>query len=177
MEFFSLRRNNSVLTPVMTIILGLLLVINPFGAGRGVAIIIGIVVLLAGAADLIRYFMTNERYDFQRGDLFSGIVKCLLGLFLLTHVNMVLSLITYIAGIFLILCGAGFISGSMSLRSVRAPGWETNMVLSVLVLVMGIFMLFNPFRVVSAAFLLLGLILLLSGIFGLYQWYQMRKFF
>ncbi len=174
MRFFNQRNANSAVTPVLTIILGLLLIMNPTGAGKGIAVLLGIVLLISGAIDIARYFLAGEAYFNRNGDLIGGIIKCLVGLIAVTRAGLVLSLIVNIAGLFVILNGAKEISNSLDLRSRNAPGWMVSMVFSVLILLVGISMLFNPFGTVSTVFIILGLIVLLSGIFGLLQWYGMK---
>ncbi len=170
MRQFRQGKYNSAVTPVITIILGLFLILNPSGVGKGLAAIIGIVLIISGAFDLLHYLSLN-----QRGGLLSGIVKCLLGIYAVTRGARLLSLLSIIAGLFIILNAINLIRNSLNLRAAHAPGGTVSLVFSVLFLLVGISMLFNPFGAVAAVFQIIGIILLLNGIFGLAQWYGMNR--
>ncbi len=175
MSFFEQRNVNSAVTPVLTMILGLILIMNPAGVGKGVAVIVGIVLLLSGAMDLGRYFLAREAYFNRNSDIIAGVIKCLVGLAAVARPGRLLSLIVNVAGVFVALNGVKAISNSLGMRSVGMPGWTVSMVFSVLFLLAGISMLFNPFGTVSTVFTILGVLVLLSGIFSLLQWYGMRR--
>ncbi len=175
MRFFDQWNVNSAVTPVLTIILGLLLIMNPTGVGRGIAVIAGIVLLVSGVIDVARYFMASQAFYNRGSDLIVGIIKCIVGLFAVTRAGRVVSLIVNIAGIFVILNGIKAIGNSLSMRAANMPGWMVSMVFSVLFLLVGISLLMNPFQAVAAVFVFIGILVLLSGIFGLLQWYRMVR--
>ncbi|MCC8104086.1 MAG: DUF308 domain-containing protein [Clostridiales bacterium] len=55
MELFKKIRVNMTVNAVLTIVIGILFVLNPGGTGSTIALIAGIAILLSGISDIIRY--------------------------------------------------------------------------------------------------------------------------
>lgn len=175
MEFMKKIRVNMTVNALLTIIIGILFIINPGGTGTVIAKVAGAAILIAGIADIIRY-ATAGGYEFLSGSsLFGGIVKCVLGVFALTHTVAVLELLSYILSIFIIISGISCMESSMQLKRAQVAGWAVNAVLSAVILAAGVFMLFCPFEAVATAILIAGIILVADGLTELFTAYRMRK--
>jgi uncharacterized membrane protein HdeD (DUF308 family) len=67
---------------IMTLIIGILFIARPQGAMEVTAIVAGAVIFANGLIDLI-YYMNIWSELYVRGVLFEGILKCILGIFII----------------------------------------------------------------------------------------------
>ncbi len=174
MEFLKQIRWNMGVNALLTIFIGILFIVNPGGTTALIATVAGIVILVMGIADVIRYF-TSGGYGFLYGSLSAGIIKGVLGLFILTHTAMVITLLSYLISIFIIISGVNSLEGAMQLRRGGVRGWGVNLALALAFIVIGILILIFPIDAASSMMVLVGVILVADGLSGLFTARRMRK--
>ncbi|MCD7842512.1 MAG: DUF308 domain-containing protein [Lachnospiraceae bacterium] len=175
MELFKKIRVNLTVNAVLTILIGVLFVLNPTGTGGTIALIAGIAILISGITDIIRYVSDREYGFLMSGSLFGGVLKCILGLFAVTHTGTIITLLSYILSVFVIIGGVNCLENATQLKRAEVSGWAVNMALSVAILIAGIFMLFFPFDAASTAITIVGIILIADGLNELFTAHRMRK--
>lgn len=175
MELFKKIRVNMTVNAVLTIVIGILFVLNPGGTGSTIALIAGIAILLSGISDIIRYISDREYGFLVSGSLFGGVIKCVLGLFAVTHTGTIITLLTYILSVFVIIGGVNCLESSMQLKKAHVSAWGINMALSAVILAAGIFMLFFPFDAASTAIIIVGVILIADGLNELFTSWRLKK--
>ena len=74
------------------IIIGILFLINPQESFQMITIIAGIIITATGILDFIYYFNGWLDIYFMKNTLLSGFLKCLLGIFVLTHIPLMTTL-------------------------------------------------------------------------------------
>ncbi|MCC8104085.1 MAG: DUF308 domain-containing protein [Clostridiales bacterium] len=109
------------------------------------------------------------------GSLFGGVIKCVLGLFAVTHTGTIITLLTYILSVFVIIGGVNCLESSMQLKKAHVSAWGINMALSAVILAAGIFMLFFPFDAASTAIIIVGVILIADGLNELFTSWRLKK--
>lgn len=175
MEIIKKIRLNRMINAVITIIIGILFCVNPYGASNTIAVVSGIMILCSGVFDIVRYIMTGRYTYFLRGSLFTGVLKCILGLFILTHTSAMVALFTYIFSIFIIVNGVTCIEYAGQLARAGVTGWIVNMFLAVLITGAGIIMLFHPIGTAVTAAVFLGAVLIADGATEIFTIYRMKK--
>ncbi|MCD8337548.1 MAG: DUF308 domain-containing protein [Lachnospiraceae bacterium] len=175
MELFKKIRVNLTLNAILTILVGILFVLNPGGTGSTIALIAGIAILLSGIGDIIRYISDREYGFLMSGSLFGGVIKCVLGLFAVTHTGTIITLLTYILSVFVIIGGVNCLESSTQLKRAGVSAWGVNMALSAVILAAGIFMLFFPFDAASTAIVIVGVILIADGLNELFTSWRLKK--
>ncbi|MCD8395830.1 MAG: DUF308 domain-containing protein [Lachnospiraceae bacterium] len=175
MELFKKIRVNMTVNAVLTILIGILFVLNPGGTGSTIALIAGIAILVSGIGDIIRYISDREYGFLMSGSLFGGVIKCVLGLFAVTHTGTIITLLTYILSVFVIIGGVNCLESSLQLKKAHVSAWGLNMALSAVILAAGIFMLFFPFDAASTAIIIVGVILIADGLNELFTSWRMKK--
>jgi len=175
MELFKKIRVNMTVNAVLTILIGILFVLNPGGTGSTIALIAGIAILVSGIGDIIRYISDREYGFLMSGSLFGGVIKCVLGLFAVTHTGTIITLLTYILSVFVIIGGVNCLESSIQLKKAHVSAWGLNMALSAVILAAGIFMLFFPFDAASTAIIIVGVILIADGLNELFTSWRMKK--
>ncbi|MCD7818806.1 MAG: DUF308 domain-containing protein [Lachnospiraceae bacterium] len=175
MELLKRMRVNMTVNAILTIFIGILFVLNPGGTGSTIALIAGIAILVSGIGDILRYVSAHEYRYFADGSLFGGVIKCVLGLFMITHTGTVISLLFYVLSIFVIISGVNCLQSSTQLKRAGVPGWTVNMLLAIVILAAGVFMLFFPFDAASTAIMIVGIILIADGLTEFFTSWRMKK--
>lgn len=175
MEFLKKIRVNAVVNGVLLILMGLLFILFPYRASSTIAVIAGIVVLCIGVFDVLRYVTAGGYSYYVQGSLFQGVVKIVLGIFILTHTDTMVALFSYVFSIFIIVSGVTCMENSLQLKQAGVSSWILTLVLSVLETGAGIVMLFHPVGTASTAALIIGILLLVEGVTQLLTLYQLKK--
>lgn len=175
MEIFKRLRYRAILNAVLTIVIGLMFIINPYGVTSSIAVVAGIIILCNGIFDIAGYISTSGYGYLMRGGLLSGILKCILGIFIFTHTDAMVALFSYIFSFFIILNGINCLESAMQLKRAGIGGWGVNAALSILVIAAGTGVLFFPIGAASTAAVGIGVILVADGVNELFTVYRMKK--
>ncbi|MCD8019893.1 MAG: DUF308 domain-containing protein [Clostridiales bacterium] len=165
---------NMLVNAILTLVIGIVFVAYPARSGVMIVRIAGIVILIAGIVDLVRYFFVERAEEVFGGGLLSGIIEMILGIFAITHIGTLVSLLSYVIGFVIIISGVSSLSGALQLRRTEVSAWVLNIVLSLIVIFAGIVMLFFPFAAVSTAIMVAGAILIGDAISKLFTAYRMQ---
>lgn len=84
------------------IVIGILFLINPQESFQIITILAGIITF-TGIIDFIYYFSGWLDIYFMKNTLLSGILKCVLGIFVLTHISMMTTFFSYIFSLYIII--------------------------------------------------------------------------
>ena len=84
---------NMIIPAVLSIVLGIILIIFPDTSMRFIVNIIAIGMLIAGVADIVRYFTFDLRVSLYRNDFLYGVIMLSLGLLFILNPSIIISLI------------------------------------------------------------------------------------
>lgn len=164
--------NYYILRSVLALIIGLLLVLWPMDAINYLVIAVGVLFLVPGIISIFNFFTRKKAAKSDAVLPVMGLGSLLFGLWLIIMPSFFVTILMYILGFILILGG---IQQIVSLSQAR--GWTHvslgYYIVPVLILIAGIVVLFNPFSVASAAFILLGIS---SMVYGLSELFNGIKF-
>lgn len=175
MNILGKMKSNLILNAILTILIGILFIANPGGSGILIATIAGVIILLSGVVDVIRFLGTRNRDMSSSGVLFIGIVKLILGIIILTHTGAMLTLLIYLFGLFVLFGGIHSLSGALRLKKFGISGWPAHVLLAVIIIAAAVFMLFFPFAVVETAITISGIILIVDGVTELLTGIRMKR--
>lgn len=155
-KFFTKLKWEKLVTAIVAIVLGIVFVANPEGAGSVVCKVAGVAMLVLSAALLIRYFSSARL--FPENLIFSAVLL-LLGIFFIAKWSVVLTVIGLFFGIFLVIDGAGKLRDGFDAFKEKSQGWWIWFLLAVLTIVLGILVMFG-----ESVMLLLGVSLIIDGV-------------
>ena len=104
-QIFRDVRNNFLLTAIVSVLIGLVLVLFPVRTTFMICNIAGILLIVCGIINIIRYVTSKGEAFFIRYDLVVGVILCLAGLFVITQSHLIISFIPTIVGIVLLING------------------------------------------------------------------------
>lgn len=141
------------LKPVLTCVLGLILIFRPGSLTTTIAWVVGVLIALAGAWKLVSFFFGDRRKDFLQ--LLGAVVLLVVGFSIIGQPVKLERQFGLIIGVILLLQGIrGFVS----------PFAAHEKVTSILCCVMGVLLMFLPLVVSRLAVILCGVVVLLIGV-------------
>lgn len=163
MKLFKGLQVNALITSIVYIALGLLFVIVPSVVTRTVAVILGVLMALAGIVYIIQYFRKWD-IEYKSNGLAIGILLIFGALFLLLQSNIVAAIIPLFLGLAVVLSGTIKMQNAIVLYKARERLWIPTIILSALCFILGIIIMVDPFATLEALIVLIGVSLLISGI-------------
>ena len=155
-KFFTKLKWEKLVTAIVAIVLGIVFVANPEGAGSVVCKVAGVAMLVLSAALLVRYFSAARL--FPENLIFSAVLL-LLGIFFIVKWGVVLTVIGLFFGIFLVIDGASKLRDGLDAMKAKTQGWWIWFLLALLTIVLGILVMFG-----ESVFTLLGVSLIVDGV-------------
>lgn len=166
-QIFRDMRNNFLLTAIVSILVGLVLVLFPVRTTYLICNIAGILLILCGIVDIIRY-VTSKGEDFLfRYDLAAGIILCLAGLFIITQSDLIISFIPTIVGIVLLINGLVNLQKAFNLKKAGLERWWIDLTFAAATILLGLLIWLRPFAAVATTNIFIGICLILNGISNL----------
>ena len=167
---------------LLCIVLGVLVFVFPLESYVTLSILVGVVMLITGAAQLI-ISSTSENYLMMRGYMvIGGVADLLLGLFLCVYPGVTIMILPIMMGVWMMYHAFMMIAFGGDLDTFRISGGGTVIAGGVLLLLLSVAVLANPFGagiatvivIAGVGLLLLGLLVCwvamkLKGIHNLYE--------
>ena len=160
---------------IMTVLIGVLFIIKPYDSFKVIAVIAGIMILCSGIFDLFYDLKFRLNTYFMQGSLFEGILKCILGIFIITHAGITIVLFSYVFSIFIIINGVICMETAVCMKDIFHVRCTSYVILSCIIILAGISMMFFSPDTVSAAALMAGIIFILNGIIDIFILYRLSK--
>lgn len=151
----------NIIIGIGLIILGIFLITKPNQTFESLITYIGVALLVVGIIKIISSIINKDRMLLPGSVIFNGIINILLGTILITTSSVTIKLISLFIGIWLIVSALGKL---LFMYNLKGEIIKYNMFVQILKLVIGIIVLTTP--VITSIFsgLVLGLILIVIGI-------------
>ncbi len=157
-----------IISAILTIILGILFLMNPFSAGETTAILLGVFLLVYGVMGIAHYFMIQGHQTGKSASLVAGVLMLLLGIFSFLNTGVMMDIIAFIVSIFMLIMGVICCDYSFQMRKSGVGSWVIYLILAIIIMIGAILMMINPFDAIETTFLFIGMLLLMDGIFELF---------
>ena len=152
------------------IIIGILFLINPQESFQMITIIAGIIIL-----DFIYYFNGWLDIYFMKNTLLSGFLKCLLGIFVLTHIPLMTTFFSYIFSLYIIVSALYCFEAYTFIKSMISYSFTFDYVVVTILIFTGLAMFFlAPSTVISSSFVI-GILFLINGISNLFIAFRLTR--
>ena len=157
---------------LLTLLIGILVVIDPSGSVIFVAVVIGIEFVISGIFRIVASF-TGEGEGHRVWWILLGILSIVVGVFLIRHLNITISILPVIVGIFWIVQGVMEFFAAVSNRAMPSRGW--TMFMGVVSLVAGIIVVSWPIQSIVTLAWVLGVFLIIYGVMISISAFQVKK--
>ena len=133
------------------IVIGILFLINPQESFQIITILAGIIITFTGIVDFIYYFSGWLDIYFMKNTLLSGILKCVLGIFVLTHISMMTTFFSYIFSLYIIISAIYCFEAYTFIKSMVSYSLTFDYIIVTILIFTGLAMFFlSPSTVISS---------------------------
>lgn len=176
--FLNNRRISCLLSALCFIALGVFLVGWPDLSRIWICRVLGAALLAAGGVYIIFHFVRSKgaAVVFQY-DLVLGIILAIVGIWLLTTPDLILTFLQYILGAILIIHGVIDLQGAINLRSGGSQHWWSAFLIALITIALGAIVIWNPFASINALLMLVGLSLIFDGVSDLLILFHLARTF
>lgn len=157
--------NDVSVSSVLIALVGLVLLLMPSLTNKIIVYGIGIMLLVYAAGKIYRYMKRDAASAMVDRDLSVGLICAVTGLFMLLHSQVVISILPFMFGLFLLYGAARSIQTAFDVRRFHGLHWSLHLVVGIFFAVAGIEAIRNPFHTASMLTRFIGSGLLLLGIY------------
>lgn len=157
----------TILMVLFEIAVGSLLLINPDGFTRAILVSFGVIMLIIGIVNLIKYVSKKKSSLFPVLRLIAGIVSIIVGAIFTFGPSMIMGIFTLIAIVYGIIL---IVSGVMKMQDFfQAKKYEPYVPIVILFsaiasVVLGLIIIINPFETAMLAFRFMGISLIVEAV-------------
>lgn len=174
-ELFSGLKKGVVIYSIIVIVMGIILIIFPDITSQMICYGVAGIVFICGIMDFIRYFSNDFSYRFGY-DLISGFFLCAIGIFMILRSDIVIMMIPFIIGLFIVIEGIMNMTRSLELKRWGFEKWFYDLLLSLLLLILGFIIVFNPFDVAIVSIIFIGVCFIYDGVLNLIILHRSNQF-
>jgi len=150
---------------------GILLLINPTEFTAGIITGAGIVLIVLGVFNAVKYFFTEPEEAAKRQLLLKGLGALLIGLVCIFKsqwfVTTAISTLTLVYGAVILAAGIGKFQKTIDIIRLKKPKWFLTGISSLIFLVCGTVIVFDPFGTANAIWIFTGIVLIAEAIMDL----------
>ena len=174
-EFFRAMKLNFLLVSILYVLLGLVLLIWPGVSVTVFCYAFGAVLLLYGLVTVLHFFLRDTRQAAMAFELFLGVVAAAVGLVFLLQPTVVASILPVVVGLFIVVDSLVNLKRALELRRMDYVRWKVPLVLSVVALALGLVVVLRPFLAAEALVMLIGGVLIYTGLSDLWTLFQLSR--
>lgn len=164
---FFRTKSGSIGACILEIAVGVLLLINPVGFTSAIIIGAGIIMVLAGLVNIIRYFTAAPELAAQQQLLFKGLLLAMGGMACIIKHDWFLTafpLLTVLYAIAMLLLAAYRLQKMADMRRLHMSTWYMPGIAAALAALMAIIILVNPFGAVTAVWTFVAISLIAQAV-------------
>ncbi len=133
--------------------------------------------LVYGIVRIVDYFKNRDISPFFAGELILGVVLVGIGLFSFLNPGGLFAILPFIFGILVLVEGISKLQRALMLRRYGYPRWVAALVLAIAIMVLGVVLVLNPFGALVMTVRVLGAVILVDGLTGLWVSLILKKNF
>ena len=158
-----------ILVSIIYILLGAFILYKPTTAGDSLCYLLAGTLALIGVIEIITFAVTKVEDLIASGSysLAIGIILLVLAVFVIVQKELVVSLIPFIFGLMIAINGIISIQHAINLKRLQYGSGNATLILAVAIAIFGIVISMFPFKSVETLFLLIGIGLVVSGVFDI----------
>mgnify|MGYP000095055919 CR=1 FL=1 len=168
---------NDLLAAIISIVAGLLLLIFPQQSIEVITYGVGIVSIIYGVIRVVDYFKHRDISPLFAGELILGVALLGVGLFSFLNPGGLFAFLPIFMGFLVIVEGIAKFQSALMLRQFAYPRWAVALILSLIIIALGVVLITNPFGALLVTVQMLGAVILVDGLIGLWIGLVFRRKF
>jgi uncharacterized membrane protein HdeD (DUF308 family) len=159
---------NVVVSSLLCAALGVVLLVYPGDSMRVVGIAVGVVLILTGIVKVFDFLINRDGTLYLQLNLIFGIVLAVVGVWIITQPEKVMSIIPIIIGIIITIHGISKLRQAIELCQDHYEKWWVALLLGILTAGLGILLIFRPFEALETVVQVIGAFLIYDGVSNLW---------
>jgi len=168
--FFQELKKYSLITIIVTAVLGVFLIAKPNEMIAYTSLIIGAAVILSGVFAIISYLVKKD----TKLPLVMGVIAVISGIIICCAYRQIVSVMIFILGIILLVGGILDLVNSIDVARRHYRSWLFTVILSAASIVLGIISIVNPFEAQSKIVQLIGAGFIIFAVLELVTYIQVK---
>ena len=145
MEYIKILKERFSLSSVATLLIGLLLVIYPGFTGKVICYLIAAALIAKGAGSIMARYRNKSLPPPVVFELMGGISTIFIGLFVALRSEMLISIIPFVVGMFLLVSSVTSLQKAFELKRMNYSGWNHGLIFTLIKLALALIIVMNPF--------------------------------
>lgn len=175
MEIFKEKFSENLMA-LIYIIIGILMFANPKFVCDAVNYIIGALIIVFGIIFVVKLLQNKAIRELSKIELLIAFLCLGLGLYLIFNSNLLVSLLPICAGILIFLDAVSQIMKGFRLKKANLKYWYLNLIIGLIFMIFAIYIVVNATSVSYLVVRLIGLVLIIDGIFEIYTYFRLREY-
>ena len=150
----------SLVTSIIFAILGIILIANPEGTIKFIAIILGVIFGLVGLYKIVNYIENKGKYDFYNNDIAYGVIAIVLGSVTICYSTQIGAIFRIIIGLWIVYSAILRINLSIKLKTIDSNVWIYSLIIALIMAFCGIFIICNS----GAVIVTLGIVVVIYSV-------------
>lgn len=131
----------SLITSVVTAIIGIIIVCNPMVTMKLIAYTLGAMFILFGIVKVVSYFVNKETYDFYNYEFIFGAMAIIMGIITIVFSGTIGTIFRIIIGVWILYSGLIRLGLVAKLKKLELNEWKYALVIAIAILICGIYVL------------------------------------
>lgn len=174
-KYMSKMSQFSIVNLLIFVIIGLFLVIKPATTLSLISYILGLIILVHGIINLVRYYVNKDKNNLFDFGLVLGIIEVIVSIIFISNPEFVASIIPLILGIWILVNGIFKLQFALNLKIAENDLWIHNLVVSIVSIVFGIVFISNPFSGAVVITRIIGIFLIIYAVVDFLQSRTIKK--
>ncbi len=156
-------RSAVIIFNIAMILFGLFLVAFPWVTIVFLCWVVGICAFAIGILNIIGYFSKYDMEHFYHIGLASGVLFCILGLFLMARSYLAVDILVIVLGLLIFIKNIIHLPGVFDLRAAGEKKWWISFIMNILLCLLGIVMFIVPIGAARVVVVLVGIAFIVDG--------------
>ncbi len=157
--------NDVSVSSILIALAGLVLLLMPSLTNTIIVIGIGTVLVIYGAGRIFRYIRRDATSAMVDHDLAIGLICVVSGIFMYLYSPVVIGILPFLFGLFVIFGGARSIQTAFDFRRFHGTHWNWHLYIGIVFVIVGIIAIRDPFATAALLTRFIGAALLVMGIY------------
>ncbi len=167
MEYIKILKERFSISSVATLAIGLLLLVYPGFTGKAICYLIAAALIAKGAGSILARYRNKALPQPVVFELMGGILTIFLGLFVAVRSEMLISIIPFVVGMFLLVSGITSLQKALEMKRMNYAKWNHGLIFTLIKLGLALVIVMNPFGTAMALTRFIGACLVYDGATGL----------
>lgn len=174
-KYMSKMSQFSMVNLIMFVLVGLFLVIEPATTLSMISYILGLIILIHGIVNLVRYYVNKDKNNLFDFGLVLGIIEVVVAIIFISTPEFVASIIPLILGIWILVNGIFKLQFALNLKSAQSDSWTHSLIISIVSIVFGVVLISNPFGGAVIITRIIGIFLIIYAVVDFLQSRTIKK--